>query len=290
MTHGRTPDFTFVTCSALPNLDPDDRLALDIINARGAVASVAVWDDPQVDWARAGICVLRSTWDYHLRHERFLQWCSDVARVTALYNPLPLIRWNIVKRYLRDLERAGVPIVPTHWIERASRVELAALLASRAWPDAVIKPGIGLSTYGVRKVSQAGQSVQGDQAHLDGLLQHHDVMVQPYLSSVDGYGERALMFIEGRFSHAARKTAFQALLPAGEAGETPASATAEEIAVAAHAVAALPQPALYARVDLVHDEAAHPLVLELEVIEPTLFLGMAAHAPARFADAVMALR
>ncbi|MDQ6779646.1 MAG: hypothetical protein M3Z37_00620 [Candidatus Eremiobacteraeota bacterium] len=285
-----SPDFTFVTCSALPNLDPDDRLALDLINGRGAAAVVAVWDDPQVDWARAGICVLRSTWDYHLRHEQFLRWCSNVAQATRLYNPLPLIRWNIVKNYLQQLELAGVPIVPTHWVERGSRVDLAALLSSRAWPRAVIKPSIGLSTYGVRRVSQAGDGVQGDQMHLDSLLQRHDVLVQPYIGSVNSYGERALMFIDGQFSHAARKTAFQALLPAGEAGETPATATPQEIAVASQAVAALPQPSLYARVDLVHDENARPLVLELEVIEPTLFLGMAAHAPGRFADAVMALR
>ncbi len=166
-----------------------------------------------------------------------------------------------------------------------ARVDLAQFLADAGLQTAVVKPAVGLSTYGVRRVDGSRE----DQAHVATLLRDHDVMVQPYVRSVETYGERALMFMQSTYSHAARKTAFQALLPAGEAGETPVEATGAEIAVAVAAVRALPQPALYARVDLVHGDDGEPLVIELEVVEPSLFLGMHPRAAGRFADALAPL-
>ncbi|MDQ6768199.1 MAG: hypothetical protein M3Z41_10365 [Candidatus Eremiobacteraeota bacterium] len=247
--------------------------------------ATAVWDDPAVDWSKAGIVIIRSTWDYNLRHEAFLAWAESVAAVAPLYNPLPLVRWNIHKSYLKDLAARGVAVVPTQWLAAGSHPNLAQVLEQAEWTSAVIKPAIGLSTYGVRRVS--GQA--DDQAHLDALLREHDVMVQPYMKSVEDYGERALMFIDSTYSHAVRKTAFQALLPAGEAGETPTEATGAEIAVAVKAMQALPTRALYARADLVHDDQGEPRVLEFELIEPTLFLAMHPRAAHRFADALAGL-
>ncbi len=279
------PDFTFVTYARMPDLDPDDRLAQDALIQRGFDVAAAVWDDPMVDWSQAGIVVIRSTWDYNLRHEAFLGWAETVHKVARLYNPISLIRWNIHKSYLKDLAAHGVSVVPTRWLAAGSQPDMRSLLGQAGWETAVVKPAIGLSTYGVRRISGSAD----DQAHVDALLREHDVMLQPYIRSVEDYGERALMFINGTYSHATRKTAFQALLPAGEAGETPADATAAEIAVAAKAIAALPAAALYARADLVQGGAGEPLVLEFELIEPTLFLGMHPRAPERFADALAGL-
>jgi len=275
-------DFTFVTYSGMPDLDADDRLAVDVLTQRGHEVATAVWDDPAVDWSDAGTVIIRSTWDYNLKHEAFLAWADSVSRVAPLFNPLELVRWNIHKSYLRDLASKGVPIVPTLWLGANSRANLRTTLAGPGWPEAVIKPAIGLSTYGVRRVSGSAE----DQAHLEGLLLKHDVMVQPFMKSVQDYGERSLMFINGTYSHAARKTAFQPLLPAGEAGETPTEATGAEIAVAVKAMQSLPTAALYARVDLVLGAAGEPLVIECELIEPTLFLSMHPRAAYRFADAV----
>ncbi|HLW38046.1 MAG TPA: hypothetical protein VKR99_06420 [Candidatus Eremiobacteraceae bacterium] len=280
-------DFTFVTYAAMPDLDPDDRLAFDLLAQRGFRMQAAVWDDRRVDWSRAGACILRSTWDYNLRHEEFLAWTERVAAVSRMWNSPSLVRWNSNKTDLRDLEAAGVAIVPTAWIKRGSKADLSALLGAAGWELAVIKPSVGLSTYGVRKVS-ARNDADG-QSHLELLLRTHDVMVQPYIASVESHGERALIFIAGQYSHAARKTAFQQLLPTGEAGEQPVAATPSEISAATRAMAALPEAPLYARVDLVHDAAGEPLVIELELVEPTLFLGMDPQAPARFADALSAL-
>jgi glutathione synthase/RimK-type ligase-like ATP-grasp enzyme len=277
--------FTFVTYAGMPDLDPDDRLALDLLAQRGFEVATAVWDDPAVDWASQGIVIIRSTWDYNLRHSAFLSWAEAVATVTPLYNPISLVRWNLHKSYLADLAAHGVPTVATRWLPAGSPSDLRCVLHETGWGTAVVKPAIGLSTYGVRKVTGTPE----DQVHLEQLLGSHDVMVQPYMRSVDDRGERSLMFIAGAYSHAARKTAFQALLPTGEAGETPASATADEIAVARQAMQALPATPLYARADLVNDNDGRPVVIELELIEPTLFLGMHPRAAERFADALCEL-
>lgn len=278
-------DFTFITYRDLPDLDPDDRLAADLLVQRGFRVAAAVWDDPQVPWAKAGICVLRSTWDYNLRHQEFLAWAEAVAAVTPLYNPVSLVRWNSHKSYLKDLSSRGVPVVPTRWLKKGEHADLDELLAQERWPRAVAKPAVGLATYGV-KVVEAGSP---GQRHVSELLRQYDVMLQPYLTSVERYGERALVFIGGTYSHAARKTAFQALAPTGDAGETPVEATGAEIAVGVSAMQALDEPALYARVDVVNDDANQPLVIEMELVEPTLFLGMHPRAATRFADALVRL-
>src|ERR1700737_4261106 len=114
-------DFTFVTYSGMPDLDADDRLAVDVLTQRGYEVASAVWDDPAVDWSAAGTVIIRSTWDYNLRHQAYLAWAESVAHVVPLYNPIELVRWNIHKSYLRDLASKGVSVVPTLWLAARSR-------------------------------------------------------------------------------------------------------------------------------------------------------------------------
>jgi glutathione synthase/RimK-type ligase-like ATP-grasp enzyme len=279
-------DFTFVTYAGLPGLDPDDRLAVIELERRGASVSAKVWNDPAVDWEVAGIVVIRSTWDYHLHHQSFLSWVDRVADVTQIWNPPAVVRRNSVKTYLQDLERNGVPVVPTIWIEQGRSCDLGRLLRDRRWENAVVKPVVGLSTAGVRMVEPGDD---GAQAHLDALLLTGGAMVQPFMPSVLSYGERALVYIGGAYSHAARKTAFQPLAVAGEAGEVAAVASPEERAVADRAIATLAEPWLFARVDVIPDDEGEPVVIELELVEPSLFLSLGEGAPKRFADALLAV-
>jgi hypothetical protein len=160
------PDFTFVTYAQMPDLDADDRLAVDVLAQRGLHAAPAVWDDPAVDWSKAGIVIIRSTWDYNLRHDAFLAWTEAVAAVTTIYNSPALVRWNSHKSYIKDLVAHDVPVVTTLWLSKGSRVDLAQVLARAGWETAVVKPAIGLSTYGVRRVTGGPE----DQAHTDALL------------------------------------------------------------------------------------------------------------------------
>jgi len=175
------------------------------------------------------------------------------------------------------------------WLSRGQSADLRALLRERGWKQAVIKPGVGLATRGVMRVDGSGSGLRAAQAHTAALLIEHDVMVQPYLSSVERYGERALVFIDGKYSHAAQKTAFQPLAPAGEAGETLIVADDEEIAIASRVAAMTDDRALYARVDLVRDDDGQPLVIELELVEPSLFLSLYQPAAERFADALQSV-
>src|ERR1700681_1389824 len=126
------PDFTFVTYADLPDLDPDDRLAVVEVERRGASVGAQVWSDAAVDWSSAGTVVIRSTWDYHLHHDAFLAWVDRVAEVTSIWNPPSLVRRNSVKTYLKDLEERGVPVVPPAWIDKGKSCDLPRVMRERA--------------------------------------------------------------------------------------------------------------------------------------------------------------
>lgn len=288
ISRSQPPDFTFVTYDGLPDLDPDDRLAVAALAKRGLRAEPAVWNDPSVDWAKAGTCIIRSTWDYHLDYAGFLAWTDRVAAVAPLWNPPKIVRWNSNKRYLEEIGRRGAPIVPTAWLRAGEPVDIAAFLRDRGWERAVIKPVVGLATRNVLMVEPSAEGLARAQAHAEMLLAEQDVMVQPFLESVERYGERALVFIDSEYSHAARKIAFQPLAVAGEAGETPVVAEPDEIAVAKQ-VAGMVEGALYGRVDLVRDDDGRPIVIEFELVEPSLFLSLHPPAAERFASALAKL-
>lgn len=278
---------SLITYRDLTELDPDDQLLKAALERRGCKVQGLVWDDESVDWANAGVCIVRSTWDYHLHYEKFCSWLSELAKVTSVLNPPDLIKWNSKKTYLRDLMNAGLPVIPTVFIDANNRRSLAEILSENNWSEAVIKPVVGLATSGVKKIDSSKEGLLAGEDHLSCLLKNGEVMVQEFLPSVDGYGERALSFIDGKYSHCIRKSPFQKLAVAGRAGETAVEASAEEIAIAGRTLAYLKVIPLYARVDLVCDKGDRPLLMEFELVEPSLFLQTKPEAAETFADAVM---
>lgn len=283
-------DFTFVTYSELPNLDPDDVLVRKELEKRGMRVRAAIWNDADVDWSISGICVVRSTWDYHVQPEKFVQWMCRVNALTTLLNPLDLMVWNCRKTYLRDLQSKGVAIVPTEFVDKGERPALAAILERRGWAEAIVKPMVGLATFGVRKVVLHSFEADADQAHFENLLSKGTVLVQEYMPAVKTSGEKALSFMNGQFSHCVRKSAFQKLAVAGKAGEEPAIAAEDELEAARKILATLNTVPAYARVDLVRDSAGVPALMELELIEPSLFVAMDSKAPVFFAEALCDIR
>ena len=275
-----------VTCAQLPDLDPDDRLLSQALVELGARVSAQVWSDPNADWNSANVCVIRSTWDYHKQPAEFDRWIKAVSKITCLLNPADVVRWNSHKFYLRDLERRGIPIVPTIWVERGEVVELGSLLNRAGWPEAVIKPAFGASADGIFRIGPGDFELGRAELQFRQLLQDQDVLVQPYLSTISEQLERALVFIDGKYSHAVTKLPFmhansdlalRSHHPPGASGEIPVQATTKEIDVATHALAEAPSGHVYARVDIVEDSGSLR-VMEVELIEPTLYLY--AHAPA----------
>lgn len=279
-------DCTLVTCELIPGLDPDDRLLVDELRARGLTVAAAVWSDPRVDWTQSRLSVLRSTWDYHARYREFAQWIDHVSEITALRNDARIVRWNMHKSYLRDLESRGIPVVPTAWVPKGKPCSLAELRAANGWGDCVIKPARGVATYDVLLVRRDRASSREGQAHIDRLVQSDDVLVQPYLNEVVNYGERALIFLAGRFSHAVMKKPFDTVLAVGDAGAAAVQVTPDEIEVAARALTAAPGRSLYARIDLLRDDSRTACVSEVEMIEPALYFGASTDALRSFADCI----
>lgn len=290
-------DCFIATCSALPNLDPDDWLLAAALMALGVRVKPAVWTDQAVDWSAAAVTVVRSTWDYHEAVPAFERWVDRAASVSTLLNSAAAIRWNAHKFYLRDLERRGVPIVPTVWLERGTRTNLTSLIRKQGWSTTVVKPAYGASADGVMFVGPQNEQREGGQRYVDHLLREQDGLLQPYFRSVSDYLERALVFVGGAYSHAVTKRPFmhanidlaaRAGLPAGSSGELPVTATSQEIATATQALEATGFRSAYARVDLLRDEAGSIRVLEVELIEPTLYLFAEPSAAGRLACTIVA--
>jgi glutathione synthase/RimK-type ligase-like ATP-grasp enzyme len=275
------------TCAEVADGDPDDAGLPAALAAQGVHAAWAVWDDESVDWSRFDGVLVRSTWDYHGRRDAFLDWARSVPRVL---NAPGVLAWNTDKRYLGELAAAGLPVVRTTFVTPGRRAAL---------PDDafVVKPAVSAGSRDTARFA-GGEDARARALVADIAATGRVAMIQPYLESVDAHGETALVFLAGRFSHAIRKGA---LLVEGQ-GPTQELFAAEQIApcaprpaeldiatrVVAHATArfgVLP----YARVDLVAAEDGAPLVLELELTEPSLFFAHGpAEAPERLAAAVAA--
>jgi glutathione synthase/RimK-type ligase-like ATP-grasp enzyme len=285
-----------VTARAARGLDEDMPPLLAAFAAAAVEAEITDWDDAAVEWSHFDAVLLRSAWDYAERRGECLSWAEHVTARTALFNPLPVVRWNSDKHYLRELAQAELPVVPTSYAETAADAArvLADFLARHAARELVVKPAVGAGARGSRRHDRnaAAEILE----HMRSLLESgRSVMLQPYLDDVDIRGESALMFIDGHFSHAVRKGA---LLPPG-APATPGlfapeeistlSPDAAELAAAERVLARLPfEGLLYARVDLVRDAAGQPRLLELEITEPSLYLAHQPGSAERFVTAVLA--
>ncbi|MET8234817.1 hypothetical protein ABZS77_29495 [Micromonospora sp. NPDC005298] len=291
-TRGR-PRVALVTCTELTELDPDDRLVLAPLAARGVTVEAPVWDEPDVDWSSYDLVVLRSPWDYALRRDEFVTWA---ATVPALVNPADVVRWNTDKRYLGELSAAGVPTVPTSWVEPGESWQPPADTG-----EYVIKPAVSAGSQ------DTGRYDLADPEHRDLAVAHvrrlstagRTTMIQPYLSAVDTEGETALLFLAGpdglAFSHAIRKGPMLTgpdLGPDGlyKAEEISArTARPDQLAVAERTLATVPggtRQLLYARVDLIPGPDGDPVLVELELTEPSLFIGYADGAPERLATGI----
>lgn len=255
-------------------------------------AAAADWDDPEVDWAAYRLALLRSTWDYAERLTEFLDWADRAARLTSLVNPPAVIRWNTDKHYLAGLARAGVPIVPTRFVEPGERAahELDRFLREEGAAEWVVKPAVGAGSRDAARYARGEERAAC--AHLERLLDAgRSVILQPYLQDVEHHGETALIYFSGSFSHAIRKGP---LLRQGsgptdalfaEEHITPRVPAGEELRVAGRVLSALPfAMPLYARVDLIRSADGEPRLLELELTEPSLFFAHARGAAERLAQ------
>ncbi|HEX2240933.1 MAG TPA: hypothetical protein VHJ82_07330 [Actinomycetota bacterium] len=255
------------------------------LRARGLGAQPVVWDDPNFEWSAVRGVVVRSTWDYHLRRTEFLNWAEVVAAQVPFWNPPATLRWNTHKTYLRDLAEREVAVVPTEWLAVGSGAALDEVMDKWGWKEVVVKPTISADGYRTIRVSEANLEV--GEAHLRALLAEREVMVQPFMSEVEKEGEHCAVFIGEELTHGLRKmTIFE---PGFVDAPAPFDLAPDEVALAHDAVAASGCDYLYARVDMVRDEAGRPRVMELEMTEPSLYFENALHAADTLADRLASL-
>lgn len=266
-----------ITETELPEPDFDERPLVEAFEAQGHEAVPVAWGTRTLlDFDGA---LLRSTWRYFERPEEFRVWLERASSETVLMNSAPLVLWNMHKRYLVELASRGVATVPTEIVAQGTMAPERAALDG----DCVVKPAISCGSWRTRRFHGDPAAAR---AFVVELARDGDVLVQPYVSDVDARGERSLVVIGGRITHAMRKAPRFAGEPEAVSGPHPIEP--DEAALASAALDALPVAPLYARVDMARGPSGAPLLMELELIEPSLFFAASPDAARRLALGVAA--
>jgi glutathione synthase/RimK-type ligase-like ATP-grasp enzyme len=284
-----------LTCESFPSfitweipdsdsLFADDRRLIAEFGRRGVDADFLPWSRAGVDWGRYDVALIRSTWDYIDHREHFLEVLSSIERSGCrLFNPLETVRWNSEKTYLLDLQARGIPTVPTELVRAAGAREVEDVVRERGWDRVVVKPTVGAAGAGVRLVPAA------ELAGTIVALPAGDYLLQPFVESISSEGELSFVYIDGRFSHALLKR------PAEGDYRTPGiyggterrlDPAAGDLAAADAMMVDIPFDSLYARLDLVRVDG-RLVVMEVELVEPVLFFGLAPEAVGRLVDATL---
>jgi len=314
------------SCASLPDWETDDHRLHEALANRGVEVATPAWDDDTFNWSRCDACLIRTTWDYQQRLGQFLVWLDRVAKMTRLFNPLPIVRWNTHKSYLRDLASRGVPVTPTVWLEPGSQIDLTRVLADRAWRKAFLKPAIGATARETVRFDATPEGIAAAEAHLDRMLRQETMLLQPYLDTVETHGEVSAVFFDGTFSHGVRKIPvpgdYRVQNDFG-ASDEPWSFTDDELALARRCIDAVARrcldssppiesgttiepakgmeqvapaeavapddvaPLPYARVDFLRDHQGQLRLSELELVEPSLFFRHAPDAAETLAEALL---
>jgi len=273
-----------VNCTELPEPDPDERPLLDALAAIGLDAAPAAWDDGSVDWGGFDAAVVRATWDYAHRPDAFGRWIDRAGAATVLLNPPGVLRTNMHKSYLLDLEAAGVPIIPSVFVERGGRAEIGTIARERGWDKVVIKPSVSAGSFATRAFDLP-REIDDARVFLDAMAAERGMMIQPFMPSVARGGEVCVIHIDGELTHAVVKRArFHGEDEAVDRFEGLTDAHRDLARRVLDASAA--RDALYARVDLIEGDDGAPVLSELEMLEPSLFFAHGPGAAERMARAI----
>ena len=283
-----------VTAAVARELDTDLPLLGAALERAGTQFHFVDWHDASVDWSQYSLLVLRSTWDYHLRRNEFLQWLQRVSLLTTVCNSSEVVEWNSDKKYLGELSALGIAVVPTQFVSSAAEIHI-----TQHAMDVVVKPSISAGSHDTFRYRDVAQEMSAVTAHIARIVESGaTAMVQEYQHAIDGAGETGLVYLNGVFSHAFRKGAIlqhrpdmsNGLYAAEDVGERIASGAEQETAVQVlrcveEKFGAMP---LYARVDLIPQNNGEPQLMELELVEPSFFLWASAGSADRAAQAIIA--
>lgn len=278
----------FLSMDSLDGFVCYDSLVSDILEQRGISVDLVSWRARSVRWQDYAMVIQRSSWDYQQSPDGYLDVLAEIDRSgTCLRNSLTLSRWNIRKSYLRDLERKGITIVPTRWLESPSREQLTSLPAELSSTEVIVKPIIGANADHAFRLSASSPDDVWQAA--ESTYRNWTALAQPFLSSINSRGEVSLIYFGGQFSHAVLKVPKSGDFRVQEEHGgiiTPHVPDPAVLLFADRCIAAIPDSTLYARVDIVFLDSGSPAVMEVELIEPSLYLTYDSAAAQRFADAI----
>jgi len=276
-------DVTLLTCQAYfkpDNITPyiqnilfEEQLLKSALENQGLTVDITYWNNPSYDWSKTRSLVFRTIWDYFERFDEFLLWLEEVRHQTQLINSYDLVKWNIDKHYLKELSEKGIKIVPTYFAKKNSQRNLAEIIELQQWKDVVIKPAISASAYKTFKILE--ETVNSNEKLFKDLLNQRDMLVQPFINTIEKFGEASLMVIDGKFTHAILKKAKPGdFRVQDDFGGTVHDyvPTKKEIEFAEMVIEKCKAKPLYGRVDIIWDNEKNVYLSELEIIEPELWL------------------
>jgi len=278
-------NIALVTCNDLPGWEVDDKPLIESLKNLGATVHLPIWNSG-IDWNQFDISVIRTTWDYHSQKEEFVQWCQSVPR---LFNNANIVEWNTHKSYLHELELCGVAIAKTAWINANEQVDLENLLHQFETDKGFIKPQVGACASDTFRFTL--KNIEEAQEFLNAQL-HQDMMVQPYIESVETTGELSAIFIDGKFTHGVQKIPVKGDYRVQDdfgASDVPYNFSQSEIADMCITLEKVPEYAslLYARFDYLRSDDGTLLLNELELVEPSLFFRHCKETANEFANAIV---
>ena len=261
----------FITCRKRPSITDDDQILADVLVNEGCVVNGVPWDSETVNWKAYDLLLLRSTWDYHLRSPEFNRWLSFVDKAgLRIYNPADVVRWNMNKKYLFELNEKGVRIPEGVFIDQRDRKNANDIIRHLKADRLVVKPAVSATAFQTHLMLK--DELLNDSALLSNLFDHGDVIVQEFLKEIESKGEISLIYFGGKFSHAVLKQAKSGdFRVQTEFGGTvrliqPSDSILDEVALILSKIPGC----LYARVDGLEIKRSFVL-MELELIEPVLF-------------------
>ena len=290
-------DITLLTCQAyykpdkitpyIQNILDEEQLLKAALEKQDLSVDITYWDNSSYSWNETRCILFRTVWDYFKRLEKFLLWLEEIKGQTKLVNSYDLIKWNIDKHYLKDLQGEGIQIVPTFFAEKNCVQSLDDISTMNNWSDLVIKPAISASAFKTYKILNS--DINNKEKLFQELLHQRDMLVQPYINTIEEFGEASLMVFNGNYSHAVLKKAkLGDFRVQDDFGGTVNSydPTKEEIAFAEKVFQSCKSMPLYGRIDIVWDENRKFYLSELEIIEPELWIRKYPKSAERIAEAV----
>lgn len=275
-----TRPVALATCAVMP-VEADEGPLVAAFERSGVPFEWAVWDDLSVDWTRFAGVLIRTTWDYVEKIDRFRAWTGEAGAATELWNPAPVIRWNSHKGYLAALAARGVAVVPTWFVDRSTTLDLASL-PDDAGHGFVVKPAEAVGSIGLSRWGGDERGRREALGAVEALRADGEVLVQPLLPAITTAGEVSIIVIDGEVSHAVRKVPapgdirsqpeYGSLVQAVRVTDAHRALARDAIAGAVALVGIDADRILYARVDCV-DHDGRPHLMELELIEPDLYVG-----------------